>query len=345
MTRLEECTVAQVDLLLSPATRTALHPEARAAHYRGLTFAMISRAMAGLEQLVGRQQATFPVCLFMLLGPEASDVAAKIMSIPLCLLDGFARTFIQRHSRTEGLLSIAARMELLPLATVHRMETIKIECRHASSRRQLASRAQAPGRSLASVSALFLLSRARRIEHAPWAKSGASSSDAKRRSRQVMIRRRRFGVFKGGRAGGGGARRAALSHYWKELQSGGAGVSREERRRRFQEAHARADAEPLERRQLWQAVGEVGAASHKVGGPSLGRRLRRHVGRSTSLHPLLPSGKGTPSSREILYTSPQESRLQVAVSAVQAGNRKREEDAIASQALVRSWAQTQTPTS
>ena len=81
-----------------------LPPHERSQRQSSLAFAMLSRALCAMDQLLSRPQSGFPYTLFRLLLPSC-DVAAErqhIRNAPDCMLDEFSKRFLKVYPALDG---------------------------------------------------------------------------------------------------------------------------------------------------------------------------------------------------------------------------------------------------
>jgi hypothetical protein len=102
-----------------------------------LGFAMISRAGAGVCQMMVSRHRSYPFRLFALLDPRSGVRPADILADPPCIRDSFSNEFLDKFSTK--LDSTEARSVLACISLLHRNEISRIECRHAAVRRTLIS--------------------------------------------------------------------------------------------------------------------------------------------------------------------------------------------------------------
>jgi hypothetical protein len=306
--RVQVCYTAQHALLTDVGSWSTLPRKYHTEEYRSIAFAMLARSMAGIQQLMANYHAAYPLKLFTLIRSPAA--AADILQDPACLKDSFTKAFLGKWGTAKQLSSAACRLELICLSTLLRLDTIRIECRHASLRRQIKSRVQSPGENMLDASATFLLMRQRLIEQGGWARSGESGGkDAA--NKKAARKKRSVGKFRGHPTGGGGANRAALSHLLAELKAGG-NKNLEDRRMLWREAHRLAREASAEQKQLWADQGRAGSAAHKAGHRSFGpRKSKRRLAQSKQLAkhqklllPALPAAVQEAGAEAVLQPGP-----------------------------------------
>ena len=144
---------------------------ARTHRYSSLPFAMLSRSVGGVQQLVRVRHASLPYKLFHLLYIESEArpaFAEELEAIPACMRDVFSSSFMEHYSGR--LCSVECLSTLTAMAISCRLDISRIECRHASLRRVL-RKSSTWASEVASASADFVLLRQRICEGGVFAAS------------------------------------------------------------------------------------------------------------------------------------------------------------------------------
>lgn len=256
-------------LMFSLDAWTGLPPAYSTVEYAGIAFAMMSRAMAGVQTLLVDVHSSFPVSLFRLI--HNPGLASQIRRTPGCMLDAFSKNFLASWKSEAALSSVAARAELFLIATAMRMEITRIECRHAYIRRLVKLRVQSRKAAIRHASASFVLMRQRCMQKAGWS---SVSPKTQAKPPPPKCRRRRSGRLKGAMVGGGGAMRAGMSFFLKQV-GGGGHQSKERLSELWRQAHQLRREAPEELQMVIKAMGQAGTASFRSGAKrSFGGRLR-----------------------------------------------------------------------
>ena len=247
----------------------ALAPRDRTEETHSLAWAMLSIASCSLHFVCFIRWSVYPFRLFQLLETPTAAAASQLLRDPVCLKDSFSQLFLGKYSSVRKLLSQEARAALWSLAVLARMETTRIECRHAAVRRFSRGKGETHASLFPLVSADFVLMRARRLARL-WLPGQPP------KTKTVEARLRRCGRYVGGRSGGGGARRSFLSTYLKGKAMGPWGSAG--RKELFIKAHAAAKAAQEAGGESWQRIqecGRAGAVAHGVGGHAFTRPYRK----------------------------------------------------------------------
>lgn len=181
-------------------------PEARCTwQTQHLVFKMVSRQGCSIQEAVIIPCSQFPFRLFaVLVDPSAlADVRQSCLSSR----DTWTQSFLEKHDSPE--LPFEGKLELVLCVLVARMSTVRLESLNATIRRRLiASSTQVSKPSVATVSAEFMLGKARRREFELKFRPGSKRHDNR-------VRRTESAAASEGqprpRRGGGGAWRAFVS--------------------------------------------------------------------------------------------------------------------------------------
>ena len=156
--RLGDSTVERARCLLNEqGPWHALPPGGRTWAMSSIAFTEISTMLCGLEQLQFRFWRTFPFRLVEVLLDPKEEVAKRILDVPLCLLDEFSRRFLNRFQTPARLLSRQARGVIASLASIVRLDIIRLECKNAQIKRLMRARASTHAAEFGYVSADFIL--------------------------------------------------------------------------------------------------------------------------------------------------------------------------------------------
>lgn len=133
---------------------------------QNLAFSMIARSVGGIHLLIGATFQKYPYKLFRLLDPAvpAQHTAASLARDGPCLWDRFARSVRQAFTSAKDLASSKCLAVLSSIAILLRLDTSRVECRHAWVRKALTLKGQASASEIAAVSADWLLARERVLE-------------------------------------------------------------------------------------------------------------------------------------------------------------------------------------
>lgn len=252
--------------LTDPGHFDALPPHLRTRRYSSQATGMMLRAVGGVAQ--NMRHAQFPFRLFSVLGPTPAEAADDILQAPDCLRCAFSRKVLARYSSKDALLSPEFRALLLALSSICRVETSRIECRHASIRRVGRARSQTTAQQMSHVSADYVIAQQRILEQGQWhSKAQAEMPRARGRPSQ---KRRRINS-------GGGAQRLHVSRCLRGMRF----TSRVQRSEAFKQANAgykrllEANAPELDD---LRRIGELGKHARRAGGHAFGAppsKLRR----------------------------------------------------------------------
>ena len=243
----------------------------RTNHHAALAFAMLSRSAAGVEHNLVVPHRGFPFRLFSLRRAPPEDVAriaAEIEATPACMMDPFTSDFVRHFAG--ALAGAEALNTLTSVALVSRLDTARLECRHASLRRVVRKRNQSWTAKVAQLSGDALLLRQRIME----ARQAAPSP--KTRAKISKVRR------------GGGAQRAFMSRFLC-----GKSLAGDRRKREFKLGNEAFRKLSQEERMEMEDEGSKGTRAFRAGGRAFDRRSAkprvRHrtgpsvPGRSTSV--------------------------------------------------------------
>ena len=231
-------------------------------------WSMLTVAACSMEQLQFSLWQGYPYKVFTLILCPTFATAQRLLDDPPCLKDSWSLAFLKRFSTCSRLLSVAALSALLMLAWTLRIDISRQECRHAWVRRSQREKSMTYGADVSSVSADYVLMRARQTQ-ALFNASGAprQSATAKKQGRARERRRRKWGRCKGAPTGGGGAFRRAFGIALQRMMP--RFVAKKARSEVFNEAHAEARrlraAGDTEWRQIVEE-GEAGTAANRAGG-------------------------------------------------------------------------------
>jgi hypothetical protein len=129
---------------------------------RALSFRVIAKGGALVEQMLTRVNRTFPVRMFLLL--VSDDFAIELASIPLCVLCAWSRTLVSEFAGHLGGQDLKA--VLLMRALTWFIHIAAVESRHSAIRRIINSRSvQTHAVDMLDVSSLWLLTRMRTRAH------------------------------------------------------------------------------------------------------------------------------------------------------------------------------------
>lgn len=153
-----------------------LQPRWRTRGFCSTAFAMISKSCCGVVDTIKRVQAGYPYRLFHLVVDP--DIAHQIVSDAACLRDPFSNMFLIAFPTVAKLKSEESILSLAALCLLLRLDTARLECRHASIRRVKEMMSQTNAQALEQASAQFLLAQQRIIEtrfgsHAAESSSGS----------------------------------------------------------------------------------------------------------------------------------------------------------------------------
>jgi hypothetical protein len=106
---------------------------------RSIAFAMLARTAAGIHHQVSNEFAGYPYRLWLVIDPSTPlDRAVEaILGDKECVWDEFTVQFRSRFKTADDLKSKTCRDLLIFLALLLRLDTVRIECRHAWLRRVL----------------------------------------------------------------------------------------------------------------------------------------------------------------------------------------------------------------
>jgi len=269
------------ELLTVPGKWEPIRPVARTLGLASLCFTMFMSTACAYEQMCLSWIAGAPYLLWELLHKPSRELAQRILALSkaLCLCDEFTRHFLKRFSTEAALLSHRCKACLICIGLLVHWEIVRIECRHALSRRWALAH-QTVGIDVQQLSGKHILHRHAVLE-----------SFLSRQPRALKIRGRRFsrpkkksgqrrgftpGKGKGQTSGGGGAWRAHQS----KCHAGNKFRSEQERSQAFIDAsasYARIKAEGGAEWNRLVELGEAGCASFKSGGMAFGGSKKRSV--------------------------------------------------------------------
>jgi hypothetical protein len=142
----------------------AIHHQLR---HRHLAFAMISRALCGVQANLHTPSKGYPLRLFRLLVPADRHIVAEELGKGRpCMLDTFTTKFVDTFRGR--LLSDESLACLTVLGTLVDLDVSEIECLHASIRRLLHSRVQTWSKQIGDVSSDWMTARSRNLHHGGW---------------------------------------------------------------------------------------------------------------------------------------------------------------------------------
>ena len=114
---------------------------------------MLAKAASSIHVQVHTEQAQYPYRLFRLvLDPSFADT---VISDPACMQDPFTKWYRSKFRTAAELKSADSLQTLLALCILLRLDTMRIECRHASIRRIKNLASQTNAQSLEQASASF----------------------------------------------------------------------------------------------------------------------------------------------------------------------------------------------
>ena len=125
-------------------------------------FSMLAKACTSVHQLIYAPQQGYPYKLFGILVDKS--LADRIVLDPACLHDHFTSCFLEVFPSAAALKSDLAVQILTAIAISLRLDTMRIECKHASIRRVKVLCSQTHSQSLEQTSAHFVLSQQRLLE-------------------------------------------------------------------------------------------------------------------------------------------------------------------------------------
>ena len=123
------------ELLTVPGKWEPIRPVARTLGLASLCFTMFMSVACAYEQMCLSWIAGAPYLLWELLDKPSRELAQRILALPLCLCDEFTRHFLKRFSTVDALLSDRCKACLICIGLLVHWEIVRIECRHALSRR------------------------------------------------------------------------------------------------------------------------------------------------------------------------------------------------------------------
>ena len=276
--RLGDSTVERARCLLNEqGPWHALPPGGRTWAMSSIAFTEISTMLCGLEQLQFRFWRTFPFRLVEVLLDPKEEVAKRILDVPLCLLDEFSRRFLNRFQTPARLLSRQARGVIASLASIVRLDIIRLECKNAQIKRLMRARASTHAAEFGSVSADFILQQQCILEQRLQQQQGGDQDKNTAMPIEKARKVRKKGKFKGRATGGGGTQRRVVSEFLQEARM--PMQTKEQRRLAFQAAnqHYRdvRDSGGLQ----WvgfRKEGRAGTVSHRRTGHAFGGRRKQH---------------------------------------------------------------------
>jgi hypothetical protein len=225
-----------------------------------MAFSMISRAVGGVHMLLDSIFARCPYTLWRLIEPSISidDAVRAVVEVPLCMQDSFTKAFRRRFESADQLQSVESRAVLAAMATLLRLDTSRIECRHAFLRRVLHLKGQTWAHEISAASADWLLARQRILDD----KGEKENDDDDDPDDEVHHA-----------GGGGGAARAFLSKYLEEHRQDFAN-----KKALFTAAHAAyKEAKQAASDEYIECLrrGRQATLAHQVGGVSFAHRPAR----------------------------------------------------------------------
>jgi hypothetical protein len=106
---------------------------------QSMAFAMLARSVCGVHAQIEHHLSACPYKLWLLIDPGTSlDIAVSLLlSIRPCQWADFTRRFMHRYPTADDMRSTEARCVLQAVAILFRVDTSRVECRHAWARRLL----------------------------------------------------------------------------------------------------------------------------------------------------------------------------------------------------------------
>jgi hypothetical protein len=119
-----------------------LPPALKTQKSRSLAFCMLAQSAGGIHAQLASVYSSYPYRLFLLIDPAlpVTEAAHRIYTDLPCTWCDFTVSFRQRFRTEEDLTSNECRYVLISLAHLLRLETARVECRHAWLRRLLISK-------------------------------------------------------------------------------------------------------------------------------------------------------------------------------------------------------------
>ena len=265
------------ELLTVPGKWESIAPVKRTLGLASLCFCMFMTTSCALEQMCLSWIAGYPYILWELIENPSWEVAHRIHSSATCLHDEFTRHFLKRFSTVDALRSTRCRACLIVIGLLAHWEIIRIECRHALSRKWALAH-YTVGIDAEQLSAKHVLHRHALVERFL---RGPAPAASKRRRRGAVPRKRKMrrkGVECDQASGVGGAWRA----HQRRFHLGKTFASEDARKEAFAAAsvaYARIKSENGPELKRLQALGEAGTASVRSA-RSQGARVSAFGGRN-----------------------------------------------------------------